>query len=261
LAKEYNTFMVVMIRYWFFAAFVFAIALRSSGGLAGTARTDQLGLQIGRGLLLALEICVAIYGFTLLGLVESHAIFASYPLIITALSGPLLGERVGWRRWAAVGAGFLGMLIILDPGSGVFHPAALIPVASAVLFAVYGIATRYAARRDTAMTSFFWTGTAGAVLMTAVGLPNWEWMQGTDWLWMLALSITGVLGHWLLIRCYDLAEASAVQPFAFFHQVFAALIGIAIFGEALRNNVALGAAVILIAGVFALWRAHRAMKQ
>ena len=111
------------------------------------------------------------------------------------------------------------------------------------------------------MTSFFWTGTAGAVVMTAVGLPNWEWMQGTDWLWMLALSITGVLGHWLLIRCYDLAEASAVQPFAFFHQVFAALIGIAIFGEALRNNVALGAAVILIAGVFALWRAHRAMKQ
>ncbi|MEO0945788.1 MAG: EamA family transporter, partial [Pseudomonadota bacterium] len=106
LAKEYNTFVVVMIRYWFFAAFVLAVAARSSGGIIGTARTDQLGLQIGRGALLALEICVAVYGFTLIGLVESHALFATYPLIITALSGPLLGEAVGWRRWSAVLVGF-----------------------------------------------------------------------------------------------------------------------------------------------------------
>ncbi len=259
LAKEYNTFMVVMIRYWFFAAFVLAIAARRDGILA-TARTTQPGLQIGRGLLLALEICVAIYGFTLLGLVESHAIFATYPLIITALSGPLLGEAVGWRRWLAVCVGFLGMLIILEPGRGVFDPIALIPLASAILFALYGVATRYASRKDTTATSFFWTGVVGAVVMTSVGVPSWETMVGRDWLWMLALCVTGVLGHWMLIRCYELAEASAIQPFAFFHQLFAAAIGILIFAEALRYNVALGASVILAAGVFALWRAHRAAR-
>ena len=257
LAKEYNTFVVVMIRYWFFAAFVLAIAARSPGGIRGTARTDQLGLQIGRGALLALEICVAVYGFTLIGLVESHALFATYPLIITALSGPLLGETVGWRRWAAVLVGFLGMLIILDPGRGVFDPVALIPLGSALLFALYGVATRYAARRDTTATSFFWTGIVGAVFMTAVGLPNWEAMDGADALWMATLCATGVLGHWMLIRCYELAEASAVQPFAFFHQVFAAALGIVIFAEVLRTNVAIGASVILAAGIFALWRAHR----
>lgn len=257
LAKEYNTFVVVMIRYWFFAAFVLAIATRSPGGIKGTARTDQLGLQIGRGALLALEICVAIYGFTLIGLVESHALFATYPLIITALSGPLLGERVGWRRWAAVGAGFVGMLIILEPGRGVFDPVAMIPLGSALLFALYGVATRYAAGRDTTATSFFWTGIVGAVIMTAVGLPNWQPMTGADTLWMLALCMTGVLGHWMLIRCYELAEASAVQPFAFFHQIFAAAVGIAIFAETLRANVAFGSAIILAAGIFALWRAHR----
>lgn len=257
LAKEYNTFAVVMIRYWFFAAFVLAIAARSPGGIRGTARTDQLGLQIGRGALLALEICVAVYGFTLIGLVESHALFATYPLIITALSGPLLGETVGWRRWVAVLVGFVGMLIILDPGRGVFDPIALIPLGSALLFALYGVATRYAARRDTTATSFFWTGIVGAVVMTAVGLPNWETMDSVDALWMATLCATGVLGHWMLIRCYELAEASAVQPFAFFHQVFAATLGIVIFAEVLRANVAIGASVILAAGIFALWRAHR----
>ncbi len=258
LAAEYNTFMVVMVRYWFFAAFVVAMAARHPGGVRKTARTSQPLLQIGRGILLALEICAAVVGFTLIGLVESHAIFASYPLMITALAGPLLGERVGWRRWAAVLAGFAGMLIILQPGRGAFDPLALIPVASALLFAMYGLATRYASRRDSTATSFFWTGVAGAVVMTIVGLPSWEPMTPGDWSWMLLLCVTGVLGHWLLIKCYELAEASVVQPFAFFHQVFAALVGILIFSEALRANVLLGAAIILAAGVFALWRAARA---
>ena len=258
LAGEYNTFMVVMIRYWFFAAFVLTVAARRPGGIRATARTSQPVLQIGRGILLALEICVAVVGFTLIGLVESHAIFASYPLIITALAGPLLGEQVGWRRWAAVLVGFAGMLIILAPGAGAFDPLALIPVGSAVLFALYSIATRYAARRDSTATSFFWTGIAGAVVMTLVGLPAWEPMTPPDWAWMLLLCATGVLGHWLLIKCYELAEVSVVQPFAFFHQMFAALVGLFVFAEVIRANVIFGAAIILAAGLFALWRAARA---
>jgi drug/metabolite transporter (DMT)-like permease len=116
LAGEYNVLMVVMIRYWFFAAFVIALASRSRGGIARAARTEQPWLQAGRGVLLALEICVMVLAFTLLGLVESHAVFTCYPLLIAALSGPILGERVGWRRWAAIGVGFIGVLVILQPG-------------------------------------------------------------------------------------------------------------------------------------------------
>ncbi len=258
LAAEYNTLMVVMIRYWFFAAFVLVIAARRKGGIAATARTAQPLVQIGRGALLALEIYVAILGFTLIGLVESHAVFASYPLMITALAGPVLGEQVGWRRWSAVLVGFVGMLIILSPGRGTFDPLAFIPVASAALFALYGLATRYASRKDSTATSFFWTGVTGAVLMTFAGLPAWEPMTQGDWVWMLALCITGVLGHWLLIKCYELAEASVVQPFAFFHQVFAAAVGVFVFAEVMHLNVAVGAAIILMAGVFALWRESRA---
>lgn len=261
LAENYNTLMVVMIRYWFFAAFVIAIAVRKAGGLKAAAATKQPFLQAFRGILLALEICVAVQAFVWLGLVESHAIFATYPLMVAALAGPILGEKAGWRRWLAIFVGFIGMLIILEPGVGVFDPLAIVPLISSLMFALYGLLTRYAARLDTTATSFFWTGTVGAAVMTVVGLPNWEWMTPPDWGWMLALCITGATGHWLLIKCYEVAEASAVQPFAYFQLVFASAIGILLFGETVEANLVLGAAIIVSAGLFALWRAHVVAKR
>ena len=254
LAGEYNVLMVVMIRYWFFAAFVMAVAARKAGGLRAAAATSQPGVQIFRGVLLATEICVMVLAFVMLGLVESHAIFTSYPLLVAALSGPILGEKVGWRRWTAIGVGFVGVLIILQPGFRVFQIEALVPLASAFMFALYGLMTRYAARRDSAATSFFYTGTVGAVVMTIIGIWFWEPMQGTDWVWMAVLCVTGALGHWLLIKTYDVAEASAVQPFAYLQLVFAATLGITVFGESLEWNVALGAVLVVSAGIFTLMR-------
>jgi drug/metabolite transporter (DMT)-like permease len=254
LAGEYNTLMIVMIRYWFFAAFVVAVGARQAGGIRQAAATSQPWLQTFRGVWLVAEICVAIWAFTLLGLVESHAIFACYPLLIAALSGPVLGERVGWRRWAAISVGFIGILIILRPGIGVFDPKAIIPLVSALMFAIYGLATRFAARKDSAATSFFWTGTTGMVAMTVVGIWFWEPMVGQDWIWMAVLCVTGALGHFLLIRCYEVAEASSVQPFAFLQLVFASALGVVAFNEAIRLNVVLGAALIVAAGLFTFWR-------
>lgn len=254
LAAEYNTFMVIMIRYWFFAAFVIAIASRASGGLKQAARTDQPLMQSFRAVLLVAEICVAVYGFTLLGLVESHAVFAAYPLMIAALSGPVLGESVGWRRWVAIGFGFVGVLIILQPGFGVFQVEALVPFLSALMFALYGLLTRYVARKDSASTSFFWTGTVGSVAMTAVGIWFWQPMSGGDWIWMATLCGSGAFGHFLLIKCYEVAEASAVQPFAYLQLVFASALGVTLFDETIRWNVALGASIIVAAGLFTLWR-------
>lgn len=254
LAAEYNVLMVVMIRYWFFAAFVITIARRKAGGIRAAAKTSQPIVQAFRGVLLAAEVCVMIAAFTILGLVESHAVFTSYPLLIAALSGPLLGEKVGWRRWSAIGVGFVGVLIILQPGMAVFDPAAVIPLLAAAMFAVYGLLTRFVARRDTSATSFFWTGVTGSLAMTLAGIWFWEPMLPRDWLYMAALCVTGVTGHWLLIRCYEVAEASAVQPFAYLQLVFAAVIGISIFGETVRTNVAIGAALIVAAGLFTFWR-------
>lgn len=257
LAGTYNVLMVVMIRYWFFAAFVMVVASRRAGGLRAAAQTTQPWLQGFRGLLLATEICVMVLAFTYLGLVESHAIFACYPLLIAALSGPVLGENVGWRRWAAIGVGFIGILIILQPGLGVFSPYAIIPALSASMFALYGLLTRYAARKDSAATSFFWTGTVGAVFMTVIGIWFWEPMTGADWTLMALLCVTGATGHFLLIKCYDVAEASAVQPFAYLQLPFAVSIGVVAFGETIAPNVAIGASIIVSAGLFTLWRARQ----
>lgn len=261
LAGEYNLQMVVMIRYWFFAAFVITVATRKEGSIRAAAATTQPALQIFRGLLLAGEICVMVAAFVLLGLVESHAIFASYPLLVAALSGPILGEKVGWRRWAAIGVGFIGVLVILEPGITVFSPYAIVPLASALMFAVYSLLTRFAARRDSAATSFFWTGVTGAVAMTAVGVWYWEPMTSADWVWMSILCVTGASGHFLLIKTYEVAEASSVQPFAYLQLVFATLIGITIFGETLATNVAIGTMIVVGAGIFTLLRTRKAILQ
>ncbi|WP_415182060.1 DMT family transporter [Phaeovulum sp.] len=256
LAGEYNVYMVVMIRFWFFAAFVTALAARQPGGIPAAMATRQPVIQALRAVLLVAEILIIIQGFVILGLVESHAIFACYPLLIAALSGPVLGEKVGWRRWTAIGIGFVGMLIILQPGITVFAPAALIPLVSAFMFALYGLLTRYVARKDSATVSFFWTGTIGAVVATLAGVWFWQPMSAVDWGWMALLCLTGSGGHWFLIRAYEEAEASALQPFAYLQLVFVTVLGITIFGEVLRPNVALGTVVVVGAGLFTLWRAR-----
>ena len=257
LATEYNVYMVVMIRYWFFAAFVMTISSRKPGGVKQVAKTKTPLLQIFRSLILVTEMCVTVLAFTLLGLAETHAIFASYPLIIAMLSGPILGEHVGWRRWLAICVGFFGILIILNPGNGIFSPYALVPLAGAILFALYGLLTRYAGQYDKSSTSFFWTGTVGCIAMTAIGLNFWDPVSQADWSIMLILSASGMLGHFLLIKCYEVAEASAVQPFAYLQLIWASLIGVIIFGEKITTNVLLGACIIVSAGLFTLWRERK----
>ena len=261
LSSAYNVYMVVMVRYWFFAAFVLTVSAKQAGGLRNAARTKQRLLQGFRGVLLATEISVMVTGFTFLGLVESLAIFSAYTLIVAALSGPILGETVGWRRWLAIGVGFCGVLIILKPGMGVFSPYAIIPVMAAFMFALYSLLTRYVARLDSTATSFFWTGVMGCIVMTMVGAFHFENMTAIDWVLMLCLCCTGATGHWLLIRCYEVAEASAVQPFTYLQLVFGSTIGVLVFGEVIKPNVAIGAVLVVSAGLFTLWRARVALTE
>ena len=254
LAVEYNVYMVVMIRYWFFAAFVTALSASRPGGVRAVAATAQPALQLFRGALLAAEICVMVSAIALIGLAHSHALFACHPLLAAALSGPFLGERVGWRRWTAICAGFIGVLIILDPSSGLFSGVSSLGFLAALMFAIYGLTTRYAARLDDAATSFFWSGIAGALVATAVGLWFWEPLTPADWLIMGLLCLTGAGGHFLLIKCYEVSQVSVVQPFAYLHLLFATLIGVTVFGELLSVNILIGCALIVIAGLFTLAR-------
>lgn len=254
LAREYNVFFIVMVRYWFFAIFVFILCSRQPGGLQRVASTKQPFLQIFRGVLLAFEVIVMITSFTLLGLIESHAVFSIYPLLVAALSGPVLKEYVGWKRWSAIFIGFFGVMIILKPSNNVFSLEAIIPLIAALMFALYSLLTRYAARQDGAMTSFFWTGIIGAIVMSVIGSGYWTPLKPIDWAWLGLLCIFGCLAHYLLIKCYEVSEASSLQPFAYLQLLFATIIGLWIFSEKLETHLMIGAFVVVLAGLFAFWR-------
>ena len=254
LAGNYNVYMIVMIRYWFLFILVVFVASRSQKGLLKTASTNFLLLQILRGILLAFEIIVSVHAFVYIGLINTSAIFSSYPLIATLLSIPILKEVIGWKRFTAILFGFLGVLLILRPGSGIFSLYMFLPVCSAFAFAIYAILTRYVSKMDSPETSFFWTGLVGIIAMTGVGVWFWEQPNAIDWLWILLLCIFSTLGHFLLIKSYDLAAVSIVQPFSYFHLIFISFTGFLMFGEPLTLNIILGSIIVICAGIFTLKR-------
>ncbi|MFC0201008.1 DMT family transporter [Paracoccus rhizosphaerae] len=257
LGEAYPPVLIVMIRYWVFALFVIALVSRQQGGLRRAIRTKRPLTQIARGAILALEVLLMVEAFIRLGLIETHAVFAVYPLLVAALSGPILGEKVGWRRWTAIGIGFLGILVILNPGGGVVTTAALLPFGAALMFALYGLLTRHVSRDDPAMVSFFWTGISGAMAITLVGIWDWQLLAPVDWIWMACLCVCGMSSHYLMIRAYELAEASALQPFAYTQLVWVSILGVWLFSETLRPNVVVGGAIVVGAGIFTLWRQRR----
>lgn len=258
LAGKYNVVTVGVFRYWFFFAFVMLMSSAQPGGIRRVIATKRPVLQIIRGVMLAFNVCLVVFSFTVLGLVESHAVLACYPLIAAGLSMPLLGERVGWRRWLAIGAGFVGVIIILRPGSGVFSLLSFVPLLAATIFAFYGTLTRLVSRDDPTETSFFWTAAAGAAAMTLIAPFFWDPMRGIDWLWMAVNGSLGILGHYLLIKAMEAAQPATTQPFSYFQLMFVSIIGVAVFNENVDPAIVVGAGIIVAAGLFTVWREHKA---
>lgn len=257
LGDHYPPIFVTMIRYWAFGAVCILLASRKRRGLKAAASTTRPVLQIVRGVLLAVEIMIVITAFAHAGLAHSTAVLSATPILVTLLSIPLLGERVGWRRWSAIIAGLVGVLLILKPdANGFLDPWLLLPVVCCVMYAVYLIATRMVSRTDAPMTSFFYTGVAGAVTATLVGPFFWADLEGWDRAWMGFLCISGMTGHYLVIRAYDLLDASAVQPISYLGLVYASFFGVFLYGETLTWNVVAGSVVVVGAGIFTVWREY-----
>lgn len=257
LGGGYSVLMIVMIRYWVFAAFVVTQALMKSGGFGNVVRTRHPWLQIARSVLLIAEICVMILAYTRIGLINTHAIFAVCPLLVAGLAMPILGEKVGWRRWTAIIIGMVGVAIILQPDGGVFSLDSLLPLISAFMFALYSLLTRLATRDEPAFISFFWSGIIGCVLMTVIGLPYLTAMPPFDLLMVAIYSFLALFGHYLLIRSYSIAEASALQPFAYLQIVFVTAIAMLVFEEVLRPNVIIGGGIVVLAGLFTVIRSRQ----
>jgi len=256
LGSLYPPVFITMIRYWAFASFAIVLAARSSGGLKAAIRTRKPKLQVLRGVLLVLQIVLVITSFSRVGLAHSQAIFAAGPLFVALLSMPLLGERVGWRRWSAIIVGMFGVLLILKPDGGTFEPILLIPLSSALLFAIYVITTRLVSRDDSSVTSFFYTGIGGAITISLIGPFYWTTLSPPDWGWMLLLCATGTSSHFFLIKGYEHLDAAEVQPLTYLQLVFACAIGVSIFGETLNVTMVGGSIIVVCAGIFTVWREH-----
>jgi len=221
-------------------------------------RTIHPGLQILRGVLLVSSTGMFYLSLKFLPLAEAAAISFVGPVLVTVLSGPLLRERVSRRQWAAVVLGFVGVLIIVRPGGAVFSPTVLFPLTTALLFALYQIATRKVAGRDNPVTTLFYTALIGAAI-SSLALPfGWHTPTWPQVGLMIAMGSLGGTGHFLLIRAVEHASPMALGPFVYTQLVWSTLLAWIAFREFPDGGSITGMMVIIAAGLLAVnWRRMR----
>jgi drug/metabolite transporter (DMT)-like permease len=249
LTQSISVAQIVSVRFFFFSLFALIYAARKVG-IKAVFHSSRPKSQVLRGLLISSEIALFAYALHFLGLAEMHAIFACFPLIITALSVPFLGESVGWRRWLAVGLGFIGTLIIIRPDAGAFSPYALITLLCAFMFAIYNLITRKVSRHDRFETSLLYFGVVGFIASLLVVPFYWQTPNSDQVFWLAVISITGIFGHLLLIKALQLAPAVILQPFNYFILLWAMIIGYSVYGEVLQTYKLVGAAIVVGSGVY-----------
>ncbi len=257
LAQNNSVLSLVSFRYWFVSFLMLISCLFIKDVFKKIALTKQPFVQLSRGIILSVNNCIVIYSFTLIGLVETHAVIACYPLVVAGLSVPFLGEKMGWRRWSAIAIGFIGVVIILRPSLDMFSAGSIIALVGAILFAIYIILTRYVSKEDDALTSFFWMGIGGTVTMSLVSIFTWENIEQEYWIWLLSMCIISASSHFLMVKTLNIVQASVIQPFSYLQLVFASIIGVTFFSETVNSMIILGTTIVILAGLFTFWREYK----
>lgn len=251
---------IVFVRFTAFAIMALIIAHREVGLRAAFASSAP-AVQLLRCLIMCAEIALFAYALRFLGIAQMHALFACFPLFVAALSVPLLKEAVGWRRWLAVVIGFAGTLIILRPGTTVFDPYALLPLACAVLYALYNLLTRRVSRQDSYATSLVYFGVVGAVASGVFVIGNWQEVSSESARQLGYLCVASIIAHMMLMKALQLTEAVVLQPFQYLVLPWAMVMGYLIFGETLDAMTLIGAAVVVGSGVFVAWREYQLQRK
>jgi drug/metabolite transporter (DMT)-like permease len=258
LSLTYAITQILWVRYLFFVAFALFVARRRMR-LALALRSRAFWLQTARSILLIGEIGTFILALNYLPLADVHALAAITPLLVTALSVPILGERVGWRRWAAVAAGFAGVLIIVRPGFAEIDWRILLPLLAALLFALYQIMLRVVARHDPPETTLLYSAIVGAVVLSAIGPFHWTPPDAQGWALLTLSGLLGALAHFALIKALELGEASKLQPYGYTLMIWAAVLGWIAFGQFPDAFTVTGGVIIALSGVYSFYR-ERARK-
>ena len=242
---------IIWGRYFFHTLLVLAIFPRKIPTLL--SGSDK-GLQLARSILVLLATACMFTAVGLMPLADAVAITFIAPLLITALSVPLLKERVGLRRWVAVFIGFVGMIVIVRPGGGLFQLAALLPIGVTVFYALYQIITRMISHRTDPIISVFYTAIVGGVLMSLIVPFFWQTPTLEQWGLLIVVGFLGGLGHWAIIIAYQRAAAPLVAPFAYSELIWAILLGLSLFGDFPDLWTLVGAGIIALSGIYILQR-------
>lgn len=271
LSGDYALHQVILIRSMMGMAIVLAVALPFSGGLSAL-RTRRPGAQLLRGMCVVASNLFYFVGLAALPLAYTSAVFFVAPLMITALSVPLLGEKVGPRRWAAVAVGFAGVLVMLRPEGGLGW-AAVLPLASALAYAFMHMMTRHLKGTENAISLTFYTQACFIMVSAAMGLAvgdgrladqsdpslaflfrGWIWPPAGDWPVLLATGFGSAIGGLLIAQAYRLGEAGLIAPFEYVAVPLAIFWGLVIFHEWPAPRDWWGIALICGAGLYIGWR-------
>jgi len=246
-------FMVVWLRFVTHAVFATALLLPVRG--IALVKTKHLRWHLARALMFMLMTGMNFWALQYLQLTVTASIFFTVPIIIALASARLLNEKLDAARWIAIIAGFAGVLVIVHPWSAQFHPAMILAIGNAFLYALFNLMTRHLAAYDPPETIQYLPAVGAAIGLTPFAIAVWEWPEGLlEWSLACLLGVLGGLGHYLLALAHRYAPSSVIAPFLYQQVIYMALFGYLFFGDVPSPNVWLGAAIVIASGLYLFTR-------
>jgi drug/metabolite transporter (DMT)-like permease len=249
---------VVFVRYA--GQLLCAIAVFAPTHAREMVTTRRPWLELIRGLCLLGSTAANFLALSVLPLTVTSSINFTMPLVLCALSIPLLGEKVGWRRWVAIGIGFIGVLVIVRPGTQAFHPAVLLSLVNVLFVASYMILNRKLAGIDSATTQQFYAGLVATVCVAPFAIKGWMWpVDAIGWFCFVLIGITALVAHQFITVAHRFAQASVLAPFAYLQIISMTASSWIIFHQPPDVWIFVGVPIVIGSGLY-IWLRERALQ-
>lgn len=254
LAVDVAIVQITWTRYMVFTGMAFVLTTQVSGA---SFRVRSPRLQIARALCLVCSSLLFVLGIRDVGLAEATTIGFIGPILVTFLSIPLLGEKVDARRWCALAAGMLGVLVVLRPGTGTFHPEGLYRVASALFWSVGVILTRRMTKTERAETTMFWSAATGLIVLTAIVPFHFTAPTAMQLTMSVAQGVFSSVGQWMVIISIRFTPVSTLAPYSYMSLLWMTVAGFLVFGVLPDQWTLVGAGTIVASGLYSANRERR----
>jgi drug/metabolite transporter (DMT)-like permease len=256
VVNGYPSLEVVFVRYVVQLAVMLVWLVPRYG--VGAFRTASPRLEVLRALALLGTTAFNFFAIKYLPLTITGSILFASPILVSVLSIPLLGEKVGWRRWLAILAGFAGVLVIIQPGGAEFHPAMFLSLAMVVSYALFNIVNRKLAGVDSTHVQQLYVALVPTICLLPFAFWDWQWPTGpVDWILLLSLGLGGLVGHTILTIAYRYAEASVLSPFIYPQVIFMAVTSWLVFSQPPGLTIFIGTPIVIGSGIYIWWREQK----